>query len=320
MRTNSLFPGGPSVSALGVRVAAPPMAPWPLYGAQCLYEVRRLDESPTLEMLQAALDGGVTFFDTDWASGNGHAEEVLGRALRGEIAVISTKGGPRFDFSGRLIHDNSRANLMNQCEDSRQRLGVDCIDLYSVNGHDEGTEPKQTARGLADLAHNGRVSALGAADLPLEPLRQLADLAPVKVVQAECSLLAPNAEMRAFCRERGMGFVATGVLAHGILSGQFTGKEQFPEIDPARAGPLFNPPLFERAVAFARKLAEFAQDRGTTREVLAIAWVLRQTGVTCALLEPRNAQELQSWLRAGEIELSEADQNALPELLKSTQA
>lgn len=318
MRTNSLFPDGPDVSVLGVRVAAPPMAPWPLYGAQCLYEVRRLNEAPTLEMLQAALEGGVSFFDTDWASGNGHAEEVLGKALRGQSAVISTKGGPRFDFSGRLIHDNSRANLMNQCEDSRQRLGVNSIDLYSVYGHDEATELKQTARGLADLAHNGRVAVLGVADLPLEPLRQLADLAPIKVVQAECSLLVPNAEMRAHCRERGLGFVATGVLGHGILAGHFTGKEQFPEIDPTRAGPLFNPPLFERAVAFARKLAEFAQDRGTTREVLAIAWVLRQTGVTCALLEPRDARELHAWLHAGELELSEADAVAMPDLLKSS--
>lgn len=318
MRTNSLFPGGPDVSVLGVRVAAPPMSPWPLYGAQCLYEVRRLNESPTLEMLQAALDGGVSFFDTDWASGNGHAEEVLGKALRGRGAVVSSKGGPRFDFSGRLIHDNSRANLMNQCEDSRQRLGVNSIDLYSVNGHDDATEPKQTARGLTDLAHNGRVVALGAADVPLEPLRPLLDLAPIKVVQAECSLLVPNAEMRAFCRERALGFVATGVLAHGIFAGQFTGKETFPEIDPMRAGPLFNPPMFEHAVAYARKLAEFAQDRGTTREVLAIAWVLRQTGVTCALLEPRDAQEARAWLKAGEIELSEADANAMPDLLKST--
>ena len=318
MRTNSLFPGGPAVSVLGVRVIAPPMAPWPLYGAQCLYEVRRLNEAPTLEMLQAALDGGVTFFDTDWASGNGHAEEVLGKAMRGQGAIVSTKGGPRFDFSGRLIHDNSRANLMNQGEDSRQRLGVDVIDLYSVNGHDEATELKQTARGLADLAHNGRVAALGVADVPLEPLRALVDLTPVKVVQAECSLLLPNVEIRDFCRERGLGFVASGVLAHGILGGQFTGKEQFPEIDPTRAGPLFNPPLFERAVVFARKLAAFAQDRGTTREVLAIAWVLRQNGVKCVLLEPRDEQELRHWLRAGEIELSEADANAMSDLLKST--
>ena len=318
MRTNSLFPGGPDVSVLGVRVAAPPMAPWPLYGVQCLYEVRRLNEAPTLEMLQAALAGGVSFFDTDWASGNGHAEEVLGKALRGQSAVISTKGGPRFDFSGRLIHDNSRANLMNQCEDSRQRLSVNSIDLYSVYGHDEATELKQTARGLADLAHNGRVAALGAAELPLEALSPLVDLAPVKVVQAECSLLVPNAEMRAFCCERALGFVASSVLAHGILAGQFTGNEQFPEIDPTRAGPLFNPPLFEHAVAFARKLAEFAHDRGTTREVLAIAWVLRQAGVTSALLEPRDAQELHTWLRAGELELSEADAVAMPDLLKSS--
>jgi aryl-alcohol dehydrogenase-like predicted oxidoreductase len=126
--------------------------------------------------------------------------------------------------------------------------------------------------------------------------------------------------MREFCRERGLGLIASGVLAHGILAGQFTGHEQFPEIDPARAGPLFNPPLFERAVAFAKKLAAFAQDRGSTREVLAIAWVLRQTGVNCALLEPRDADQLRAWLGAADIELSDADAAAMPDLLKSTQS
>jgi aryl-alcohol dehydrogenase-like predicted oxidoreductase len=317
LRKISLFPGGPDVSVLGVRVAAAPMAPWPRFGEQCLYEVKRLNEAPTLEMLRAALDAGINFFDTDWASGNGHAEEIMGKALRGHAAVISSKGGPRFDFSGKLIHDNSRANLMNQAEDSRQRLGVTCIDIYSVNGHDDAAEIKQTARGLADLAHTGRVASLGAAEMPAAALRELATHAPLKVVQGAFSLLQREFAAPAFCKARGIGFVATDVLARGILAGEFTGKEQFPEIDPARAGPLFKAPLFERATAFAGKLAEFAKLRGTTREVLAIAWVLAQPGVTCALIEPRSVDELKSWARAGELELSEADKNALPDLLKS---
>ncbi len=317
MRKISLFPGGPEVSVLGVRVAASPMAPWPRFGEQCLYEVKRLNETPTLEMLRAALDADINFFDTDWASGNGHAEEIVGKALRGQGAVISTKGGPRFDFSGKLIHDNSRANLMNQAEDSRQRLGLSCIDVYSVNGHDEATELKQTARGLADLAHTGRVAALGAADLPPDALRELATHASLKVVQGAFSLLQREFAAPALCKARGIGFVASDVLARGLLAGEFTGKEEFPEIDPVRAGPLFKAPLFERAVAFAEKLAQFASARGSTREVLAIAWVLAQPGVTCALIEPRSAAELSNWARAGDIELSEADRNALPDLLKS---
>ena len=316
MRKISLFPGGPEVSVLGLRIAASPMAPWPRFGEPCLYEVRRLNEVPTLELLKAGLDAGINIFDTDWASGNGHAEEITGKALRGSGAVISTKGGPRFDFSGRLIHDNSRANLMNQCEDSRQRLGVERIDLYSVNGHDEGVELKQTARGLADLAHNGRVSALGASDFPAEALRELAMHAPLRFAHGAFSLLHRELAAAAFCKARGMGFIATDVLARGLLSGEFTGKEQFPEIDPARAGPLFSAPLFERAVAYAGKLAEFAQSRGSTREVLAIAWVLAQPGVTCALVEPRTAQELRVWAKAADVTLSEADQKALPDLLK----
>jgi aryl-alcohol dehydrogenase-like predicted oxidoreductase len=102
LRKISLFPGGPEVSVLGLRIAASPMAPWPRFGEPCLYEVRRLNEVPTLELLKAGLDAGINIFDTDWASGNGHAEEITGKALRGSGAIISTKGGPRFDFSGRL--------------------------------------------------------------------------------------------------------------------------------------------------------------------------------------------------------------------------
>lgn len=320
MKTRELFPGGPQVSLLGLRLVAPPMAPWPRFGESCLYEVRRLSEEPTAAMVRAAAAAGVTLFDSDWASGNGHAEEILGRVLRagGVNCLVSTKGGPRFDFAGRLIHDNSRSNLMNQCEDSRQRLGRDPIDIFSVQGLDDGVELKLTARGLNDLVHGGRVRVLGVADFTPESAEEIHRYAPIQVIQTPISLLdrASLNPWLSLCRKHHMGLVASDPLAKGLLSGTFHGGETFPEIDPQRAGPLFQPPRFERAARFSASLAQVASARGLTREVMALAWVLTQPGVSSVLVEPRDEHELRSWLGAAAVELTGADMQLIDRLLQ----
>lgn len=320
MKTRALFPGGPPVSLLGLRLVAPPMAPWPRFGERCLYEVRRLSEEPTAAMIRAAAAAGITLFDSDWASGNGHAEEILGRVLRetGVDCLLSTKGGPRFDFAGRLIHDNSRSNLMNQCEDSRQRLGRQQIDLYSVQGQDDSVELKLTARGLNDLVHGGRVRALGVADFSPLAVEELMRYAPIQVIQAPINLLERSSiqAWHQLCSRCGLGLIATDPLAKGLLSGTFNGSETFPEIDPQRAGPLFQPPKFERAAGFSASLADFAQARGLTREVVALAWVLALPGVTSVFIEPRNEQELRSWLAAADLELTESDRHLIVKMLE----
>lgn len=323
MRKRPLFKNGPEISVLGLRLIAPPMAPRPRFGEQCLYEMKRLLDEPALALVRKALALGMNFIDTDWASANGHAEEIVGRVLResGASAFVSSKGGPRFDFAGKLVSDNSRANLMNQCEDSLQRIGLPRLDLFSVNWPDDRVECKQTARGLADLAHNGRTSLLGAANIPLAVLEQLAPHMPLHVVQSPLSLLERTKArgVSRFCAQRGAAFVATDPLAYGILEGKFTGNERFPEIDPERAGSLFKPPMFERAARFSAVLAEFAQARGTSRETFSVAWALAQPGVSAVLIDPQTASEAESWAPAADLALGDSDLRAIDALLAEHQ-
>ena len=158
MLKRELFPGGPEVSAVSISLSAPPTASLPL---AALAQIAPESEAPTVSgeddtriVLDTAINNGLSFIDSDWITANGHAQELLGRAVRNSGILIASKVGPRLDFSGSLKFDNSRGNIINQVQDSLFRLKRDNVDLLQVHWPDE-TDPQQTARGLNDACHGG---------------------------------------------------------------------------------------------------------------------------------------------------------------------
>jgi aryl-alcohol dehydrogenase-like predicted oxidoreductase len=316
MRMRPLFRDGPHVSAVGLSLSSPPTASQPLNQLAILAPGSEVPaesgEDAQAATIARALELGVNLIDTDWITANGHAQEVLGRALAGvdrDRVLITSKAGPRLAFHGELLIDNSRANLINQCHDSLFRLRTGRIDLYQVHWPDD-TSPVQTARGLQDLVSGGYATWTGVCNYSLPQLEALSGHIRLQTVQAPLNLLnRKSLNLAEWCRGKGIGFLAGDPLLSGLLTGRFAGNEEFTDTDRDE---YFTPPKFERCVAFARDLASLGTH---TPGQWAVAWVLARGAASVLLpaVEPDRFTELAA---AADIELTPEDESVLDDLAR----
>jgi aryl-alcohol dehydrogenase-like predicted oxidoreductase len=280
MRLRPLFRDGPMVSEIGLSLSAPPTASQPVRQLAILAPPSEdpvvSGEDTAAAAIQRALELGVNLIDTDWITANGHAQEVLGRVrLDRDAVIITSKAGPRLKFHGGLSIDNSRANLMNQCHDSLFRLKTSHIDLYQVHWPDN-TPPEQTARGLRDLIDGGYARWAGVCNFSLEQVKALHVVLPLQTVQAPLNMLNRRAlEFLPWCAANGVGFLAADPTLGGLLTGRYSGDEEFADEDRDE---WFSQPKFAHATAFARELAKLGDP-----VQLAVGWCLAQGGVSSVL-------------------------------------
>lgn len=318
MRKVQLGTSGLQAGVLAASLSAPPTASLPLNNLALLAPATEdpvaNGESATAEALRAALAAGANLIDTDWITANGHAQEILGRMMPGldrAGLLIAGKGGPRLAFKGALKLDNSRGNLINQCQDSLFRLKTGYLDLFQLHWPD-ATPPEQTARGLCDLRDMGLARALGLCNHSAPQCAALHALAPLATASAPFNLLRRRAaaELLPWCTGAGVSFLAADPLCSGILARRFAGDEVFSDADD----PLFAQPLFAKACAAARELHAYAQSRGLSGETLAVAWCLRQPGVSVVLCPAQNAAQMQALLAAESVNLPDADWRTMEDL------
>lgn len=316
MRKRPLFRNGPQVGVIGLSLSSPPTASQPLKQLALIAPASE-DPAESGEDLQAAtiaraLALGVNLFDTDWITANGHAQEVLGRALKHtdrDSVYITSKAGPRLAFHRELLIDNSRANLINQCHDSLFRLKTDRIDLYQVHWPDD-TSPIQTARGLQDIVSGGYAKWTGVCNYGLPQLEALSGHVKLQTVQAPLNLLNRGARtLIPWCRRKGIGFLASDPLLSGLITGQFTGDEEFTDSDRDE---FFTQPKFARAVAFADDLAALGKH---TPGQWGVAWVLAQ-GADCVLAPPLEPDAFNDLAQGTDIELTPEELETLDNLAR----
>jgi aryl-alcohol dehydrogenase-like predicted oxidoreductase len=286
---------------------------WPIGGAR----YGASDDAAALEALRVAFDLGVTCFDTAPSYGNGHAEELLGQALVGrrDRAVIVTKGGLVWDDNSQVHGRNStKLHLEQVLDDSLRRLRTDYVDLYLIHWPDTATPVDETMRALEDFVRAGKVRWLGVSNFHADRLRAAA------VATTEHLLIANQVSFSLFdrrwrddgfatCRELGIGVMAYGPLAHGLLAGGITRQTVFDEADWRKAGVIFGQPLLtpenrERNFAVVDRLAAIAAGLGASLAQLALAWVLTDPTVTVALVGARNRHEIETALPAANLTLT----------------
>jgi aryl-alcohol dehydrogenase-like predicted oxidoreductase len=280
MRMRPLFRGGPMVSEIGLSLSSPPTASQPVRQLAILAPASEdpvvSGEDAAATAIARALELGVNLIDTDWITANGHAQELLGRVkLARDSVIITSKAGPRLKFHGGLSIDNSRANLINQAHDSLFRLKTDHIDLYQVHWPDN-TAPEQTARGLRDLVDGGYTRWAGVCNYSLDQMKALHAILPLQTVQAPLSILNRRGlNLLPWCAANGVGFLAADPTTGGLLTGRYSGDEEFADEDRDE---WFTQPKFAHAAAFARKLAKVGDPAQ-----LAVGWCLAQDGVSSVL-------------------------------------
>jgi len=242
----------------------------------------RIDQKATQEVVDAALDAGITLFDTADIYGGTKSEEFLGKALgkrRGDI-VLATKFGMRIGDDERR-KGGSRRWIMRAVEDSLQRLGTDWIDLYQFHAPDPDTPIEETLRALDDLVTQGKVRYIGNSNFTGWQIAD-ADWAAAGATrfvsaQNQFSLLERKVEFEVLpaCEHFGLGFLPFFPLASGLLSGKYKRGEKPPEGTRLAAwGSRGAAALSDRNFDRVEKLTAWAEARGHTLLELAFAWLL----------------------------------------------
>jgi aryl-alcohol dehydrogenase-like predicted oxidoreductase len=242
------------------------------------------DKLEMTSLLHAAVDRGITFFDTAEVYGPFLNEELVGEALapfRGEV-VIATKFG--FDLSGTDHRPgaaglNSRPEHIKQAaEGSLKRLRVDAIDLYYQHRVDPNVPVEDVAGAVKDLIQAGKVKHFGLSEAAAKTIRRAHAVQPVTAVQSEYSLWwrRPEEEVLPALEELGIGFVPYSPLGKGFLTGKIDENAKFDSTDFRSTLPRFTPEALKANQAVVDLLNQIAQRKNATPAQIALAWVLAQ--------------------------------------------
>lgn len=235
-------------------------------------------------LLLAAVDAGVTLFDTAALYGFGGNETLVGRVLKPhrQRITLASKGGMAGvtgdDGVVRRVIDGRPEAIRRNCEDSLRRLQTDVIDLYYLHRWDKKVPVEESVGALGDLVRAGKVRAIGLSEVSAKTIRKAHAVHPLTAVQTEYSLWTRNPEIAvlAACRELGIGFVPFSPVARGFLCDAVHDVAQFDPKDIRRAMPRFEPANYAKNLALLPGYKALAQEAGCTPAQLALAWLLHQ--------------------------------------------
>ena len=277
-----------------------------------------------IRAVHRALDLGVTLFDTARAYGFGRSEELLARALgprRQDVVVVSKVGLERAP-DGRYLRDSSRATLMAGLEQSLRALRTDHVDLLLIHWPDRSRSWAEAMDVLLDIKRSGKARHIGVSNFRSDDLRASAPLAPLAANQVGYNLFDRRWERDVFAAagELGIGIMAYGPLAHGLLTGRLAADDRFQETDWRSRGDVFGQPLLEpdnlaANLAVVDRLRGPAAALGMSVAQLAIAWVLHNPLVAVALTGCRTQGEIEENAGAAGRSLDPATVAAIEEAM-----
>jgi len=262
-------------------------------------------------LLLAALDAGVTLFDTAALYGFGANETLVGRVLaphRSRI-VLCTKGGMAgvsFPDGMKRVIDGRPEAIRRNCEASLARLRTEVIDLYYLHRWDQAVPIEDSVGEMARLVAEGKVRAIGLSEVSAATLRRAHAVHPIAALQTEYSLWTRNPEIAVLeaCREIGAAFVAFSPVARGFLTEVLPDPAALDAKDIRRTMPRFAEPHWARNVALREALRPLAREAGLTLAQLAIAWVLARGEHVLAIPGTTNVAHLRENLGAAGVPLA----------------
>ena len=262
-------------------------------------------------VLLAALDAGVTLFDTAALYGFGANETLVGRVLKPhrQSITLCSKGGmggvTGDDGVTRRVIDGRPETLRRNCEDSLRRLGTDVIDLYYLHRWDKKVPVEDSVGALSDLVRAGKVRTIGLSEVSAGTIRKAHAVHPVTAVQTEYSLWTRNPEIAVLdtCRELGITFVAFSPVARGYLCDAVHDVTAFDPKDIRRAMPRFEPANYARNLALLPGYRALAEEAGCTPAQLALAWLLHQGDDVIPIPGTTSLEHLREDLAAADVKL-----------------
>jgi len=272
------------------------------------------DKAEMIAFLHAAVDRGITFFDTAEVYGPFTNEELVGEALapfRGRV-VIATKFGFQLNADGSPGWSglNSRPERIKQVvEASLKRLKVDAIDLLYQHRVDPNVPIEDVAGAVKELIAEGKVKHFGLSEAPAETIRRAHAVQPITAIQSEYSLWwrTPEEDVLPTCEELGIGFVPYSPLGRGYLTGKIDEHTTFDSSDLRSRNPRFTPEAIKANQAVIDLLARIGAQKQATPAQIALAWLLAQKPWIVPIPGSRKIERLEENIGAVQVDLTEGD-------------
>ena len=275
-------------------------------------------------VLLAALDAGVTLFDTATLYGFGANETLVGRVMkphRSRFTLASKCGlqGVDVNGDGKLVRviDGRPDTLRRTCEDSLRRLQTDVIDLYYLHRWDKSVPIEESVGALGELVRRGHLRTIGLSEVSAATLRRAHAEFPITAVQTEYSLWTRNPEIAVLnaCRELGVAFVAFSPVARGFLCGDLTDVSTLDAKDIRRAMPRFAPDAYSANLTLLDGYRAIARHVGCTPAQLALAWLLHKGDHIIPIPGTTSVEHLHDDLGAVNVQLDAATMAQLDALI-----
>lgn len=278
-----------------------------------------VEKQQGISIIRAAVERGVTFFDTAEVYGAYTNEELVGEALaphRKNVA-IATKFGFNIDANGKQAGLNSRPEHIKEVvEASLKRLKTDVIDLLYQHRVDPNVPIEDVAGAVKDLIHQGKVKHFGLSEAGVRVIQRAHKVQPVTALQSEYSLFwrEPEEAILPTLEELGIGFVPFSPLGKGFLTGKITDETKFEQSDFRAVVPRFNEENRKANQALVDLLSKFAQQKRATPAQIALAWILAQKSWMVPIPGTTKLHRLEENLGAVNVELTPDDLRKIDEL------
>jgi aryl-alcohol dehydrogenase-like predicted oxidoreductase len=273
------------------------------------------NDDESIGVIHHALDQGITLLDSADMYGWGHNEQLLGRALKGrrDAAIVTTKFGQVKLPDGKQAVDGRPEYVLQACEASLKRLGMDVIDLYYQHRVDQNVPIEDTVGAMKRLVEQGKVRALGLSEANPDTIRRAHAVHPIAAVQNEYSLLfrKEGEETLQATRQLGITLVAYAPLGRSMLTGTIHGKADVPEGDRRLQHPRFQGENLDKNVQIVARIEEIAREKGCTPAQLVLAWLLAQGQDIVPIPGTKRKERVDENLAASRIRLSPKEVEAI---------
>ena len=281
-------------------------------------------DKKSIASIKASFDQGINIFDTAPVYGFGHSEELIGKALKPvrEKVTIATKCGLRWDKESlsALRKDASRKSILEEIDQSLKRLGTDWIDIYQVHWPDVETSHQETMEALLEIQEQGKICSIGVSNYSAAQIKECSQYAKIISLQPEYSLLAREIEKETvpLCIENNIGIIAYSPLSSGVLTGKYDKNTKFKDWRGKGIIGTFAGEGYTKNISKVDMLKVIALEEGKTCGQVAINWVLRQPGLTTALVGVKNPVQMEENLKSIGWQPSKENCEKIEQIFSST--
>ena len=295
---------------------------WAMGGGDWKFGWGPQEDNASINAIHNALDLGINWIDTAAIYGHGHAEEVVGKAIKGirDEVIIATKCGRVWEGESREIGKSLRAkSIRREVEASLKRLSIEVIDLYQIHWPEPDQEIEEGWDTMAQLVREGKVRYVGVSNFNLEQLKRAQAIYPIASLQPPYSMFRREIEeeILAYCDNNQIGIIAYSPMQAGLLTGKFSRERalSLPDSDWRSRHPFFNEPQLSVNLETIERLNKIAIEENISLSQLSLAWVLRNKEMTSAIVGARNPKQIKETAKASEITLTKTNIKAIEKIL-----